>query len=50
MYEEHPEILEKKININGKEMPLISKGHEKDLTSNIFDKLSQIGIFSGYAR
>lgn len=45
MYEEHPEILEKKININGKEMPLISKGHEKDLTSNIFDKLSQIVFF-----
>ena len=45
MYEEHPEILEKTMNVNGKKVPLISKGHERDLTSNIFDKLSQIVFF-----
>ena len=28
-----------------KKVPLISKGHERDLTSNIFDKLSQIVFF-----
>lgn len=47
MYEEHPEILEKKININGKEMPLISKGHEKDLrrgfmSNFLFQNISNI--------
>lgn len=46
MYEEHPEILKKTLNVKGREVPLISKGHEKDLTSNIFDKLSQIVFFS----
>ena len=50
MYEEHPEILKKTMNVKGKEVPLISKGHEKDLTSNIFDKLSQIVFFSDMPR
>ncbi len=39
LYADHPEILEMKTVVKGKEVPLISKGHEKDLTSNIFDKL-----------
>lgn len=38
MYKEHPELLTKKIIIKGKEVPLISAGHENDLTSNILDK------------
>lgn len=42
LYEEHPDILEMKTIVNGKETTLISKGHEKDLTSNIFDKLFNI--------
>lgn len=45
IYEEHPEILKMKSIVNNKEVPLISKGHEKDLTSNIFDKLFNIVFF-----
>ncbi|MGE9997814.1 Eco57I restriction-modification methylase domain-containing protein [Catenibacterium mitsuokai] len=45
LYVEHPEILEMKSIVKGKEVPLISKGHEKDLTSNIFDKLFGVVFF-----
>lgn len=45
MYDEHPEILDMKIIVNGEEKPLISEGHEKDLVSNIFDKLKDIVFF-----
>ena len=38
LYKAHPEILKKSIIIKGKEVPLVSKGHEYDLTSNILDK------------
>ncbi len=38
LYEDHPEFLTQKIMVNGKEVPLVSKGHEYDLTSNILDK------------
>ncbi|WP_297027739.1 Eco57I restriction-modification methylase domain-containing protein [uncultured Dialister sp.] len=38
LYEEHPEILTTKIMWKNKEVPLVSKGHEYDLTSNILDK------------
>lgn len=38
LYKAHPEILKKSIVIKGKEVPLVSKGHEYDLTSNILDK------------
>lgn len=38
LYEEHPEFLTTMIVVNGKDVPLISKGHEFDLTSNILDK------------
>lgn len=38
LYEDHPEFLSMTIIKNGKEVPLISKGHEYDLTSNILDK------------
>lgn len=38
LYEEHPEILETTIIVKGNEVPLVSKGHEYDLTSNILDK------------
>lgn len=45
LYVDHPEILEMKSIVKGKEVPLISKGHEKDLTSNIFDKLFGVVFF-----
>lgn len=38
LYEVHPEILTMKIVVKGKEVPLVSKGHESDLTTNILDK------------
>ena len=38
LYKEHPEFLTKTILVKGKEVPLVSKGHESDLTSNILDK------------
>lgn len=45
LYAEHPEIMNMKTVVKGKEIPLISKGHEKDLTTNIFDKLLNITFF-----
>ena len=39
MYSDHPEIPGLTMVVKGKTVPLISKGHERDLTSNIFDKL-----------
>ncbi len=38
LYKDHPEYLTKTILVKGKEVPLVSKGHESDLTSNILDK------------
>ena len=38
LYEEHPEFLTTMIVVNEKEVPLVSKGHEFDLTSNKLDK------------
>ena len=40
MYADHPEIPSLTMVVKGKTVPLISKGHERDLTSNIFDKLT----------
>ena len=45
MYVDHPEILSMTMISKGKEVPLISKGHDYDLTSNIFDKLCNIVFF-----
>ena len=45
LYADHPEILEMKSIVKGKETTLISKGHERDLTTNIFDKLFGIVFF-----
>ena len=45
MYVDHPEILSMTMISKGKEVPLISKGHDYDLTSNIFDKLYNIVFF-----
>lgn len=45
LYLEHPEIKEMTTMFKGKEVPLISKGHDYDLTSNIFDKLKGIVFF-----
>jgi type II restriction enzyme len=42
LYEENPEIKKMTFTYKGKEGPLISKGHDYDLTSNIFDKLDGI--------
>ena len=38
LYSDHPEFLTMTIEKNGKTVPLISKGHENDLTSNILEK------------
>ncbi|WP_286696750.1 Eco57I restriction-modification methylase domain-containing protein [Catenibacterium sp. UBA627] len=45
MYKEHPEIKTSTIFLKGKEVPLISKGHDYDVTSNIFEKLNGIVFF-----
>lgn len=45
IYSDYPEILSMKMVLKGKEIPLISKGHDYDLTSNIFDKLYNIVFF-----
>ena len=45
LYVDHPEIKSMTMIFKGKEMSLISKGHEQDLTTNIFDKLSGIVFF-----
>ena len=45
MYVDCPEILSMTMISKGKEVPLISKGHDYDLTSNIFDKLYNIVFF-----
>lgn len=42
LHEEHPDLRNIKITINGKEQPLLSKGHEYDLKSSIFEKLPEI--------
>ena len=42
MHIEHPELKTKKIIVDGKERPLLSKGHEYDLKSNIIDKIPDI--------
>ena len=38
LYEVKPEILTTMIVVKGREVPLVSKGHESDLTTNILDK------------
>ena len=45
LYEEHPEIKDMTFVFKGKTVPLISKGHDYDLTSNIFEKLFDIVFF-----
>ena len=45
LYHEHPEIREMTTTFKGKVVPLISKGHDYDLTSNIFEKLTNIVFF-----
>lgn len=45
LYLDHPEIRELTTMYKGKEVPLISKGHDYDLTSNIFEKLFGIVFF-----
>lgn len=43
MHKENPDIMKATIVVDGKERPLLSKGHEYDLKSNIINKLP--GIF-----
>ncbi len=42
MHQEHPEIKQTVIVVGGKEKPLLSKGHEYDLKSNVIEKLPNI--------
>lgn len=46
MHDEHPEILTMTMTSGNRTVSLISKGHETDLTSNIFDKLADIVFFN----
>jgi len=39
---DNPDFLKRKVTLKGKVVPLISKGHEYDLKSNIIDKLPSI--------
>lgn len=45
MYIDHPEILSMTYDKKGKKSPVISKGHDYDLTSNIFEKLDNVIFF-----
>lgn len=45
LYEQLPEIRNMTFEFKGKIVPLISKGHDYDLTTNIFDKLENIVFF-----
>jgi len=45
LYKDHPEISEMTTVFKGKKAPLISKGHDYDMTSNIFEKLAGIVFF-----
>ena len=45
LYKEHPELKTMTYVYKGETLPLISKGHDYDLTSNIFDKLFGIIFF-----
>lgn len=46
LYRDHPEIRTMTTTFKGKTVPLISAGHDYDLTSNIFEKLNGIVFFS----
>lgn len=46
LYKDHGNILKMTQIVKGKKVPLMSKGHTKDLTSNIFDKLLNIVFFA----
>lgn len=45
LYQDYPELLEQTKIVKGEVVPLISRGHEKDLTSNVFDNLLNIVFF-----
>lgn len=45
LYRDYPELLKQTKVVKGEVVPLISKGHEKDLTSNVFDNLLNIVFF-----
>ena len=45
LFIDYPDILSKTYEENGEIKPLLSKGHEKDLVSNIFEKLDNIIFF-----
>lgn len=42
LHEDYPDLLKRTIVVKGKTQPLLSKGHEYDLKSSIFDKLPEI--------
>ena len=45
LYIDHPKIKTMNFMYKGKSGPLISKGHDYDITTNIFDKLDDIVFF-----
>lgn len=45
LYSDHPEIRNMTTVFKGKKVPLISAGHDFDLTSNIFEKLEGIVFY-----
>ena len=45
LYKQHPEIKEMTYVEKGKTKPLISKGHDYDLSTNILEKLDNIAFF-----
>ena len=42
LHTDHPDLKSRTIIVNGKVRPLLSKGHEYDLKSSIFDKLPEV--------
>ncbi len=42
LHEDFPEIKTTKVIVSGKKKPLLSKGHEYDLKSNVIDKLPMV--------
>ena len=51
LYVDHPEIKEMTtVNKDGKTVPLITQGHDYDLTTNIFEKLMGIVFFEDKPR
>lgn len=46
LYEDHPDLLDQRMMLHGRMVSRITRGHERDLTSNIFEKLLDIVFFA----